>query len=72
MKKIMSENNLMIDKINNEIELMERIRIDNFKEIHPYKFRERTYTTRKAISQCFKLNKSMDHFVKIQKHTKIE
>ena len=69
MNKIINENHLIIDKIDRELELIERIRFDNMKEMHPFQYRERVYTARKAISPCLKPNKSMDQFVKILKNT---
>ena len=68
MNKIINENHLIIDKIDRELELIERIRFDNMKEMHPFQYRERVYTARKAISPSFKPNKSMDQFVKILKN----
>jgi hypothetical protein len=70
LNKIMNENNVMINKIDQDIKLFEKLKLENLKELHPIKFRERPYTARKSITTSPKKYRPIENFVKTIKNAK--
>jgi len=70
LNKIMNENNIMINKIDQDIRLFEKLKLENLKELHPIQFRERPYTARKSITTSPKKYRPIENFVKIIKNPK--
>ena len=64
--KIKTDNNIMINKIDKDLILIEKSKNDNLRELFPIKYKERPYTARKPISPSFKPHRSMEHFTKIK------